>query len=144
MWMPRLMKVIGSSIALRAIIVLVVGLCAVGIVRQRLERIDGRYDTSIVGKFYSAAFLEFQGTNVYFCDGCSAKGRMGHVQRVAGNAIWRVPGGTQWILKKSGPNLMCTDVEDNTNVFVLKPVLLAPARIVINGWWRQMRERWSE
>lgn len=127
-----------------AIGVIAVALCALVIQRHNSQEIDGRYDTSIVGTFYAAAFLEFRGTNVYFCDGRSASTSMGRILRGPGDPVWLVPGGTRWILKRSGRRLLCIDVEDRSNQFLLKPVLFAPARIWVNGLWRRTVDRWSE
>ena len=67
-----------------------------------------------------------------FNDGRNPPTRMGRILHERGDPIWQPPGGTRWVLKKSGGKLLCIDADDKSNRFLLKPVLFAPARIWVN------------
>ena len=100
----------------------------------RPPQLDGCYDTTIVGHISEHAFIKIRGTNVFLVDGENAPASFGHITKHDNYSMWSCVGGTKWYLQPTRTTLVCTEVGNPSNRFVLtwvpfNPVIQAFTRI---------------
>lgn len=124
---------------MRRIVAFGVGLliCIVAWLLWRGPLLDGCYDTSIVGYISENAYIKFSGTNVFLVDGENPPVAYGQIAFARSNATWTV-GVTKWYLQPTWTTMVCTEVGNETNRFVLNWVPWNPAIIVVDRVYRSV------
>lgn len=97
---------------------------------------SGCYDTSILGHVRDHAYIQIKGTNVFLIDGENSPTPIGNVINENGKMVWHYFGQSSWSIDPKWNVMICTEVNNPTNRFILKRKPFRPIMVFFDRHWR--------